>query len=577
MMARRRTRLVDRAASHRGRRRTRDLALRLLSSLSIALLAPLSAAAQRTSAQQPAPPYRIAGVIVDASTGAPVSPADVSISVGDDETKTTVDQDGRFSFEGVEPGKKYRLYAAALGYVSESYDQHESFSTAIAVGDGLDSQHIVFRLHPQAVIFGVVTDERGEPVRHAQVTLFVQLRGRAHPGWGGQTQTNDLGEYRFAHLREGKYYLVVEARPWYAQPVLKYAPDANPSGTVSSLRAPKSNPEPDVVYPITFYPGTTDEREAAELDLSAGGRQEANIQLTPVPAVHLCVVNLPSDPARGVYFGANQSVFGTQIGGVPSLSFTQISPGEYEVTGLPPNNVALKIYDGTHERPIQAGVGAIEMLDAAAAAGATATVSGRVIFPPGLSAPDRASVMLLDDQYGSPPAPLHKDGTFSFASVQPGTYRVDVQLGPHHENYVEQLSASGAKASGREITIETASDVQLTITMGGGLGRLTGTAQLDGKPAAGVMVLLVPDSGQNPEDDSRMDQSDSDGTFALPNIIPGKYILMAIDDGWDLDRKDPAVLKPYREKGQPIQVAAGQTQKVTVEVLRRIDAQQPDN
>src|SRR5215470_17165551 len=69
------------------------------------------------------------------------------------------------------------------------------------------------------------------------------------------------------------------------------------------------------------------------------------------------------------------------------------------------------------------------------------------------------------------------------------------------------------KIWGREVTIEGSSEVQLTITMGSALGQLAGVAQLNGKPAAGVMVLLVPESGPNLEDDSRMGQTDSDGTF----------------------------------------------------------------
>jgi hypothetical protein len=68
--------------------------------------------------------------------------------------------------------------------------------------------------------------------------------------------------------------------------------------------------------------------------------------------------------------------------------------------------------------------------------------------------------------------------------------------------------------------------------MGSQLSQVTGLVQVEGKPTAGVMVLIVPESGENLEEDSRRDQSDSDGTFTLANILPGKYVLMAIEDGW---------------------------------------------
>ena len=165
-------------------------------------------------------------------------------------------------------------------------------------------------------------------------------------------------------------------------------------------------------------------------------------------------------------------------------------------------------------------------------------------------------------------AKLLKDGTFSLG-LQAGTYKVFVNL-RSNEQYIRSVSASGAKTFGRQVTIEGAGEVQLSIMMGQGPGQVTGVAQLDGKPAAGVMVLMVPESGENLEEDFRMDQSDSDGTFTLANALPGEYILMAIKDGWELEWMNSSVLKPYREKAQTIRIAPNETKKVTVEVQSTI-------
>jgi len=94
-------------------------------------------------------------------------------------------------------------------------------------------------------------------------------------------------------------------------------------------------------------------------------------------------------------------------------------------------------------------------------------------------------------------------------------------------------------------------------------------AKLDGRPTAGVMVLLAPESGENLEGDLRLDQSDSDGTFALREILPGKYLLVAIEGGWDLDRSNWGVLKPYLEKGQTLQMEANDQKNVVVKVQRK--------
>jgi hypothetical protein len=158
---------------------------------------------------------------------------------------------------------------------------------------------------------------------------------------------------------------------------------------------------------------------------------------------------------------------------------------------------------------------------------------------------------------------LKEDGTFHFPEIQPGTYRVQVNL---HVGgyYLQKVSAKEAKVSGREITVTGTNDVDLTITMGQGQGQVTGVVQLDGKAVAGVMVLLVPESGLEIDEDSRMDESDSDGTFSLRGILPGEYVLMGIKDGWDLEWAKPGVLKPFLPAGQKLSIAANQSVKVTV-------------
>jgi len=112
--------------------------------------------------------------------------------------------------------------------------------------------------------------------------------------------------------------------------------------------------------------------------------------------------------------------------------------------------------------------------------------------------------------------------------------------------------------------------------MGRGQGRVTGIVRVDGKAAAGVMVLLVPQAENLGEAEfeemTRMDQSDSDGTFALAGIFPGKYVLVAIEDGWELEWKDAAVLKPYREKGMKLEIAAGEERSVAVEGVKKLTA-----
>lgn len=539
----------------------------------------LSALVQANSEPQAAV-YRISGVVVDVLGNVPVARAQVSISRDNEQTSMVAGNDGRFMFEGLAAGK-YSLRAAATGYLEEAYNQHGALSVAIVTGKGQDTEHLTFRLHPQAVISGRVTDEHGEPVRSAQVALFASdlMRGSHAKFMRAQTQTNDLGEYRFAHLAPDKYYLAVQARPWYAQPRLSAQMGQDPGslgngGPSLSVAAPRVDSDPilDVVYPITFYPGVTDERSSASLVLSAGEKEEANITLEAVPATHLRLTGLNSERASSLGVGASQRVFGTFSFGLNEV-FGQVAPGEYEVAGLPRGELTLIVTTNKANewtsRSIEVDSRSQGTMDGAALS-ATAKVAGRV-FLPGANAARGGSLSLMSTS--ATPLPgvttrLEEDGTFSFSSMQPGTYRIQVNL-PPGDYYVEKVIAKEAKTSGREIVITGGNDVDLTVTLGHGQGQVTGVVQLEGKPAAGVLVLLVPASGQEMEEDSRMDESDSDGTFSLGGILPGDYVLLAIKDGWDLEWSNSDVLRPYLSAGQKMSIAANQSAKVTVSAQER--------
>ncbi|PYX86157.1 MAG: hypothetical protein DMG70_01290 [Acidobacteria bacterium] len=132
--------------------------------------------------------------------------------------------------------------------------------------------------------------------------------------------------------------------------------------------------------------------------------------------------------------------------------------------------------------------------------------------------------------------------------------------------FIRSLSSTGAKTAGRSFQIVAAQDVSITINASKGTGRITGTALKKNKPAPGVMIVLAPlDLRSNPAL-FRRDQSDSDGTFALNAVVPGRYTLMAIEDGWDLEWANPDVLKKYLAGGQSVEIAPHQKSEFKVSV-----------
>jgi hypothetical protein len=157
-------------------------------------------------------------------------------------------------------------------------------------------------------------------------------------------------------------------------------------------------------------------------------------------------------------------------------------------------------------------------------------------------------------------------GEFSFAgsTLPPGTYEVSLSVDPSLQ--VSALEATGAAVSHRTIDIPAGQPVKLTVHTSEAKCSLAGFALKDGKPFAGAMILLVPqDPDQNPALFHR-DQSDSDGSFSMSPLFPGRYTLLALENGWDLEWSNPAVLFNYLSNGVPIEIRPNAAASLNVKV-----------
>jgi hypothetical protein len=85
------------------------------------------------------------------------------------------------------------------------------------------------------------------------------------------------------------------------------------------------------------------------------------------------------------------------------------------------------------------------------------------------------------------------------------------------------------------------------------------------------MVLLVPASLGDPASITilRRDQTNTDGSFDLADILPGQYILLAIDHGWQINWSDPSTLRGYLMRGVPVDLTS------SANVSQNIEAQAP--
>src|SRR5579863_9768613 len=175
---------------------------RFLRVIAICLFGPcVLATAQTAKLPQKSTPsgYRIAGTVVSKADARPLARVRVTLRETKDQQKfesMVTSEDGKFEFRDV-PAGKYSLEGGKRGFIFARYDQHDQFSTAIVTGAGLDTETLVLRLAPNAVIAGKVLDEFGEPVRHATVTVYYDdhSTGVDQIHQFRSAQTDDLGAY----------------------------------------------------------------------------------------------------------------------------------------------------------------------------------------------------------------------------------------------------------------------------------------------------------------------------------------------------------------------------------------------
>ncbi|MGA9586721.1 MAG: carboxypeptidase-like regulatory domain-containing protein [Terracidiphilus sp.] len=487
-------------------------------------------------------PYRIAGVLSNSATGEPVRRATVEALKEDDSeavASCVTDNDGRFALERL-AADKYQLTASKRGFRTAFYDEHDQFSTAIVTGPDQDTAHLEFKLTPGAMIHGAVTGDDGEAVANARVMLFKRpkfSRAGERTAQVAATQADDTGAYELGDLAPGEYLLAVVAEPWYALH----------EGTPA-----KRNAALDVAYPVTYFDSTTEEGSATPIVLTRGSHEEANISLHAVPALHVSI-SAPRKPDGSVSMPQMQeTVFGNTIPSEVGSETNDPQAGTAEIGGIAPGHY--EFTQGDPPRIVDLDLTASQQVDANAGSAAN-TVEGRVRMASGAPIPEDITVSLqrMDGGIGqSLFAAAVLKGRFSFDAVPPGEWAVMATSGDKAFPVVA-VTAGGVLQSGNIVTLKERAP-PILVTLSGAETHVEGFAQKDGKGLAGAMVVLLPKNPALWKALTRRDQSDSDGSFALPDVAPGTYTAIAIEEGWPLDWTNPEAMARYLPGGISVTV-----------------------
>jgi hypothetical protein len=510
------------------------------------------------AAAAPAADYQISGIIVDHLTNRPLNHVLVQIAKvgkhGGDASVLT-EADGRFSFTHVPLGK-YQLGAEKRGGMPEGFHADGGYSTAIVVDGKEKTDGIVFAMRTDASISGTVLSDEGEPVANAEIDLFQETvsDGEAQVAQLRGGRTNSSGQFHMGHLEAGNYYVSVEAVPWFVTP-----------GTATNL-----------VYPVTFYGDVTEADSATVISLPEGGSASLQINMHTVAGIRVKL----EDQTRSV------GLFVPGPGGtrIPVMAVYNVGPatvrhrnGLVVAKGAEQQMELTNVAAGRYEVMIFGRQGgkdqSLETMDLAD--GSTITfddvapvvISGTVIFDGKRPGGDLEVYLNNPRQPGGMMSDVRPDGAFKAAHATSGKFQVNLNS---PDLTITSVTAKGAQVVHDEVDVAAGATVELTIhaKASEALSNIDGVAVRDKAGVAGAMVLLLPQDLSQARL-MRRDQADEDGSFSLAGVLPGRYTLVAIDEGNGLAYKTDAVIRPYLASGIALTIPLKGNDPVIVPVQAR--------
>ena len=493
---------------------------------------------------------KISGHVVN-DAGQPLADALVSIRTygggGPGRTATT-DSEGKFEVSGLEP-VAYLMSASFPGYVPAPRDPDVNPIGYYRVGDSVSLELI-----KGGVITGVVTRSTGEPVVGVSVRAYMIRDSKGQPARYStpfrEKTTDDRGVYRIYGLAMGTY--VVAAGGGYNSPY-----NINAYGTDVPTYAPSSTRDGATEISVRYGEETTnvDIRYRGEAGHAVSGTASSSVMVDQPTGFNLTLTS--------VFNGESQAGYSSvQPPGGRGFSFYGVADGDYNVIAQSSISGRELVFSDARRITVKgADISGLELI-----AKALGSVSGHVVleeskapeckgkrrplFGETLVTPWHNEKTAAKDQpqflwgLGGPTLP-DKQGEFTLRNLAPGQYRFITRPMAKYW-YLKSISwPSSATTAARAVPTNRPSDAArnwttlksgdrfsgLTITLAEGAASLRGQIDLaeNQKLPSRLFVYLVPGEREKADDVLRFFASivSADGSFALSNLPPGRYGVIA--------------------------------------------------
>ena len=554
-----------------------------------------AAAIAQNSASQPKP-AAIEGIVIKDPGSEPVKKALIELigetQPGGQAYTTVTAADGQFQIAGIIPGR-YRLFAERPGYLEVGKHHARTEGRVLNLVAGQELKELQIRLQSAAVVRGRVTDEDGDPLFNAQVSVLRQTYASGHSRWEqvGSERTNDLGEYRIASLPTGSYFVSVSPPPDFKSLIEAATTAETRLDAPEKAAVNQKAPSPASSYQTTFYPGTTDRSQAAPVQLHAGDDFPVNFSLTPTASLSIrgAVVNLPPRSSAVIMLQSrdfNLVLNGAEMHKDGSFVIHDVAPGSYTILATVENAsppmmarqsllVAGNSVEGLRLVP-QPG-GSIRGRLRLESRGTLTRLDPSQIFLSLQSTDneDDASAFTLGEGFSNL-AHVTSDGSFEWNGVPPGDYsvRLVTNADANADWYLKStlvagrdVNDSGINISGGTLALDVVASPRGAVAEG---------VAADGKgdPVANAVIVVVPEARlRSRVDRYRKTVSDQTGRFTLHGLPPGDYTLFAWESVEGEAYYSPDFLKTYEPQGTTLRVSEGDRKALQLQVFPEAEDQ----
>ena len=544
--------------------------------------APTSTSQPQKPGEQPKGTASIEGTVMTQDGDRPIRKATVTLmSMAPSISATTIpipnqqtyetDAAGHYVFKDL-PAGPYRLSVQHAQFVGTGR-QARFVSQTTSLTEGQQLKDANFRLIPAAVIRGRVTDEDGDPVARATVSVTRQQYargGKKQLTSAGAANTDDQGEFRVGTLAPGSYWV-----------------SANRGMTLGMASVATDAKQSTRQYVRTYYPGVLDAHSASPVEVKPGDEVPVNISLLKQETVEVKgTVTLPSGekPEMGqvmFYTSGDASPFGGYSTMLRDGAFALRVPiGAYRVMVMTSvvQGGPMPVYSNFSVDVPQQGLPELKLQSATPSKvtarvtleGATQGVSVdniRLQLMVHREDEDGRSIFMSGD-IGNGKA--DKEGVVQIERLNPGNYDVNYFGGGQglQDAYLKSVIQgsrdvlmTGARVAGAETPL------QVVISMNG--SRVEGTVtDGDHKPVKGASVVDVPPAELRTRDQFwRFATTDQNGHFTIHSIRPGRHILLALEDPEPGVWFDPEFMKAVESRGESYSIGEKEAKQFQLQLI----------